>query len=217
MERPALGSSGGGRARRLRVRKALKMLVGVGLAAIVGPLSGGAGADSKFTVDDSSFKCMLEMTPVRHFYVDNLAGNLKDTVAVAQAGKGDYPEGSVLQLMPNEVMIKQAKGTSPATRDWEFFFIDVSPEGSKIYKRGFVDVNNRLNLNCFTCHAKAEPQYDFVCETGHGCDPIPVTRAMFGALQRADPRCKNQPAMSAEDQEALKQLGEIVKALTGKQ
>jgi hypothetical protein len=26
------------------------------------------------------------------------------TVAVATVGKGDYPEGSVLQLMPNEVM-----------------------------------------------------------------------------------------------------------------
>lgn len=217
MERPALESSGGGRVRRFRVRKALKMLVGVSLAAIVGPLSGGAGADSKFTVDDSSFKCILDMTQVRHFYVDNLLGRVRETVEVAEAGQGDYPEGSVLQLMPNEVMIKQAKGTSPATRDWEFFFIDVSPEGSKIYKRGYTDVNNRLNLNCFTCHVKAEPKYDFVCETGHGCDPIPVTRAMFGALQRADPRCKNQPPMSAEDKEALQQLGEIVKAITGKQ
>ena len=68
-------------------------------------------------VTDESFKCITEMTPVRHFYVDNLQGNLVATVAVATAGEGDYPEGSVVQLMPNEVMIKQQKGFNPATRD----------------------------------------------------------------------------------------------------
>ena len=62
------------------------------------------------TVDDSSFKCITDMIPIRHFYVDNLRGNVGGTVAVATAGKGDYPDGSVLQLMPNEVMIKHAKG-----------------------------------------------------------------------------------------------------------
>ena len=60
---------------------------------------------------------------------------------------------------------------------------------------------------------KAEEKFDFVCEDGHGCDAIPVTRAMFGALQRTDPRCGDKP-VSAEDGEALKQLGEVVKALT---
>jgi hypothetical protein len=167
-------------------------------------------------VTDESFKCITEMTPMRHFYVDNLHGNLAATVAVATAGQGDYPEASVVQLMPNEVMIKQQKGFNPATRDWEFFFIDVSKDGSKIYKRGFADVNNRLGMNCFTCHVKARPEFDFICEEDHGCDPIPVTRAMFGALQRTDPRCKGSDQVSAEDAEALRQLGEIVKALTEK-
>lgn len=198
------------------VRRALRAAAGAGLLLLVSPFGGGASAEPRFTVTDTSFKCLQEMTQVRHFYVDNLLGRVRETVDVAEAGKGEYPEGSVLQLMPNEVMIKLAKGTSPATRDWEFFFIDVSPEGSKIYKRGFTDVNNRLGLNCFTCHAKAEAQYDMVCETGHGCDPIPVTRAMFGALQRSDPRCKNRAPMSAEDKEAMQQLGEIIKALTAK-
>jgi hypothetical protein len=44
-------------------------------------------------VTNESFKCMTEMTPVRHFYVDNLNGNLAATVAIATAGQGDYPEG----------------------------------------------------------------------------------------------------------------------------
>ena len=50
-------------------------------------------------VTDESFKCITEMAPVRHFYVDNLHGNLAATVAVATAGQGDYPERSVVQLM----------------------------------------------------------------------------------------------------------------------
>jgi len=182
---------------------------------LIGSYAGAADSDSepKVKVDNTSFKCITDMTPVRHFYVDNLLGNLEGTVAVAKAGTGDYPEGSVLQLMPNEVMIKQQKGFNPATRDWEFFWIDVDKDGSKIFTRGFAEVNNRFGLNCFTCHVKAREEFDFVCEQGHGCDPIPVTRAMFGALQRTDPRCKNQKEVSAEDTQALKDLGEIVKAL----
>lgn len=167
-------------------------------------------------VSDTSFKCMTEMTPVRQFYVDNLLGNLKATVEVANAGSGDYPEGTVLQLMPNEVMVKQQKGFSPETRDWEFIWIDVDKNGSKIFTRGAAEVNNRFGLNCFACHAKAEEKFDFVCETGHGCDPIPVTRAMFGALQRTDPRCKGSDQVSDADKAALKDLEEVVKKLTEK-
>ena len=176
----------------------------------------GISAEPKVTVDDNSFKCILDMTPVKHFYVDNLLGNLPATVAVANAGTGDYPEGSVLQVMPNEVMVKHEKGFSPATRDWEFFWIDLDKNGQKIFTRGFAEVNNRLGLNCFACHVKAKPEFDFVCEIDHGCDPIPVTRAMFGALQRTDPRCKGADQVSAADAESLKLLGEIIKALTEK-
>jgi hypothetical protein len=168
----------------------------------------------KLNIDDSSFKCITDMTPVRHFYVDNLLGNLEGTVAVAKAGTGNYPPGSVVQLIPNEVMIKHEKGFNDATRDWEFFFIDVDKNGSKIFRRGFVEVNNRFDLNCFGCHVQAKTEFDLICEQDHGCDPIPVTRAMFGALQRTDPRCKNQQPVSAEDAQALKDLGEVVKAIT---
>ena len=112
------------------------------------------------------------------------------TAAVATVGKGDYPEGSVLQLMPNEVMIKQQQGFNPETQDWEFFYIDVDKDGSKIFARGFADVNNRLGMNCFACHSQAKPEFDLACEQDHGCAPIPVTRAMFGGFQ-ADCRRKN--------------------------
>ena len=189
---------------------------GIVLLAVCGYVTGGNAAEPKVMVNENSFKCITEMTKVRHFFVDNLLGNVADTVAVANAGTGDYPEGSVVQIMPNEVMVKQQKGFSPATRDWEFFWIDLDKNGAKIFTRGFAEVNNRLGLNCFACHVKARPEHDFICETEHGCDPLPVTRAMFGALQKTDPRCPGSDQVSAEDTESLKQLGEIVKALTEK-
>jgi hypothetical protein len=165
-----------------------------------------------FPISDKSFKCITEMTHVRHFYVDNLAGNLAGTVKVAQAATGDYPVGSVLQLVPTEVMVKREKGFNATTRDWEFFELNLTPEGSAIRTRGFQEVNNRFGGNCFTCHVKARAEFDLVCDNNHGCDPIPITRAMSGALQRTDPRCKNPP-VSAEDAAALGQLAAIVKAL----
>ncbi len=186
------------------------------LALLFAGYANAADNPGQIKVDDNSFKCITEMTPVKHFFVDNLLGNLDATVKVANAGTGDYPAGSVLQIMPNEVMVKHDKGFSPATRDWEFFWIDITKEGQKIYTRGFAEVNNRFGLNCFACHVKAKPEFDFVCENDHGCDAIAVTRAMFGALQRTDARCKGSETVSAADQEQLTQLGEIVKALTEK-
>jgi len=53
-------------------------------------------------------------------------------------------------------------------------------------------------LNCFACHSQAKPEFDLVCEQYHGCAPIQVAPAMFGALQRTDPRCKSQKPVSAE-------------------
>ena len=186
-------------------------------AAMLAIVTTAAGAvdtasGTKVKVDDSSFHCIRDMTSVRHFYVDNLLGDVAGTVTVANAGQGNYPTGSVLQLMPNEVMVKHEKGFNPATRDWEFFYIDVDENGSKIFRRGFTDVNNRLGMNCFNCHKEAKAEFDMVCEQDHGCAPIPITLAMFGALQRTDPRCKNAP-VSPEDAKALAALDSIVKTL----
>jgi hypothetical protein len=171
------------------------------------------GAERAVKVDDSTFKCITDMTPVRHFYVDNLSGNLKGTVAVAEKGRGEYPEGSVVQLVPTEVMVKQQKGFNPTTHDWEFFAIDVSKDGSKIYQRGFENVNNRFGLNCFACHQQARAEFDLICEEDHGCAPIPVTRPMFRALQKTDPRCKGEQSLTQEDKQALADLAEVVKTL----
>jgi hypothetical protein len=147
-------------------------------------------AEVLINIDENSFSCIRDMTPVRHFYVDNLLGDIEKTLAAANAPEGAiYPEGSVVQLVPTEVMVKRESGTFPATGDWEFFELEVNENGSKIAKRGFVDVVNRFDGNCFSCHAPAREKWDFICESGHGCDPIPIDHKMTGALQRSDPRC----------------------------
>lgn len=146
----------------------------------------------ELAVTADSFRCLNEMTAVRHFYIDNLLGDLEATLAVAESTDGGvYPPGSVVQLVPTEVMVKHKPGWNAATRDWEFFELDVSAEGSSIRNRGFVDVVNRFGGNCFGCHIKAEAKYDLICEQNHGCDAIPITREMIAGLQAADPRCAN--------------------------
>ncbi len=169
-----------------------------------------AESPASFKLDESSFRCMREMTPVRHFYVDNLAGNLQGTLAAANNPEGAiYPAGSVVQLVPTEVMVKREPGFSPVTGDWEFFELDVSAEGSTIRQRGFAEVNNRFDKNCFTCHVPAREKFDFICEQDHGCEPIPITRAMTAALQRSDPRC-GEPALQDGDQWELFKLKALV-------
>ena len=152
-------------------------------------------------VTAGTFRCLTDMTPVRHFYVDNLLGNLEGTLAVANSEDGGvYPPGSVVQLLPTEVMIKHGKGWNAATRDWEFFELDVSAAGSSIRNRGFTDVINRFGGNCFACHVRARPEWDLICEKDHGCDPIPVTAEKILELQQADPRCGPGDAQQEGDQ-----------------
>jgi len=173
--------------------------------------SGADGPAGSDLVDAKSFRCITKMTAVRHFYVDNLRGDLAGTLAAANARTGAvYPPGSVIQLVPGEAMVKRAKGFNAVTRDWEFFELDVSTDGTQIRRRGFADVVNRFGGNCLGCHIAARPEWDLVCELDHGCAPIPLTRAMSGALQRTDPRCDSRP-VSAQDAQALKQLNELFK------
>ncbi|MCH8498818.1 MAG: hypothetical protein LAT63_10095 [Marinobacter sp.] len=167
------------------------------------------------TITDDTFTCIRDMTPVRGFFVDNLLGDLDATLAVAHSDSGGrYPPGSVVQLVPTEVMVKHPEGFSPATRDWEFFELQVDSSGSRIAKRGFVDVENKFGGNCFACHLKAEPQWDMICETGRGCDPIPLTAEMTAVLQKADPRCTDNEPLTAQDLQHLQALRQAIEALS---
>jgi len=173
--------------------------------------------DKPLEIDAKSFGCMLDMTPVRGFFVDNLIpGELEKTVAAAKAEKTVYPPGSVVQLVPGEVMVKRQKGFNAATKDWEFFELNVSEQGSEIHKRGFVDVVNRFGGNCFGCHIKAKPEFDMICESSHGCDPIAIPRPIITLLQKTDARCGGRYTPSAKEVEMLKGFKAAVAAQMAK-
>jgi hypothetical protein len=169
------------------------MLSAMALFALAAYADQESTESKEVTVTADTFKCLADMTPVKHFFVDNLLGNLEGTVAVANSDiGGTYPKGSVVQLFPDEIMVKHGEGWNSATRDWEFFEIDVTEEGNTIRGRGFVDVVNRFGGNCFGCHVKAKPEWDMICGKDHGCDSIPVTSEEILQLQQADPRCRQE-------------------------
>jgi hypothetical protein len=53
---------------------------------------------------------------------------------------------------------------------------------------GGAEVINRFGGSCADCHSLAEPQFDFVCEADHGCEPLPIDDAVIESVQAADPR-----------------------------
>jgi hypothetical protein len=142
-------------------------------------------------LEAEDFGCILDWAKVRRFRVTNVLGDVDATLAVANSPSGgDYPVGSLIQLVPTEAMVKRAPGFAPEAHDWEFFSLSVSADGTEILERGTDQVVNAFGGNCFDCHTKAEMQWDFICEQDHGCDPIPLTAEQIDIIQNADPRCR---------------------------
>lgn len=129
------------------------------------------------------------MTKVGKFFVDNRLGHLDEAVAVAQnPDGGQFPVGTIVQLVPQEAMVKRRAGWSPGTRDWEFFFLSVSADGTEIVSRGAAETENSFGGNCAACHGLARPEFDGICGTEHGCDPIPIGDDVIASIQAGDPR-----------------------------
>jgi hypothetical protein len=141
-------------------------------------------------VTAASFKNLHLLTRVGNNYIDSLSGHLDEALVIAHAGKGEFPVGTVMQLVPQEAMVKRRAGFSPATNDWEFFSLDVSAKGTKILSRGGAEVVNRFGGSCAGCHSAAAPQFDFICGKTNGCAPLPVGDDVFAFLVRTDPRPK---------------------------
>jgi hypothetical protein len=143
------------------------------------------------TVSESSFDCIKEWTKVRNTYIKHAdPEKLKEAVRIFKNSVPDkeYPVGTFLQLLPDEAMVKHPRQTFPETNGWEFFHLDLSAQGTKIKTRGDQTVNFQ-GVKCFSCHQPAV-KYDFVCEKGHGCAPVPLDDQKIAELQGKDPRCK---------------------------
>jgi hypothetical protein len=168
------------------------------IVALAGACAGSSSQSTATTTTEpedivmqaEDFVSLEAMTPVRGFFIANELGHLDDALAVANDPAGGvYPVGTVIQLVPQEAMVKRAPGFDPASNDWEFFSLEVSPEGTTIVSRGGAEVINRFGgTSCADCHRKAEPRFDFVCERDHGCDPLPISDDVIAAIQRSDPR-----------------------------
>ncbi len=62
-------------------------LLAIGLSLAATGQAAEPSAANPVKVSEASFRCIREMIPVRHFYVDNLLGNTAGTLAAANAPK----------------------------------------------------------------------------------------------------------------------------------
>jgi hypothetical protein len=147
------------------------------------------------TVVATDFDCVLKMTQVGELRVANLAGGIDGTVAAASSTTGTlrFPAGSLVQITPNEAMVKHTSGFDPSTNDWEFFFLQLDASATTILARGGQSTAGAMGMTCLSCHAMAPSQWDLICATGtdHSCNvTLPNdTPADVANLQNADPRC----------------------------
>jgi len=147
-------------------------------------------APEDFEMQADDFVNIHDMTPVRGFFVDNKLGHLDEALEVANdlEGGGAYPVGTVIQLIPQEAMVKRAPGFDPDSNDWEFFALEVTAEGTEIVTRGGAEVINQFGGSCADCHSLAREEFDFVCEKDHGCEPLPIGDDVIHSVQESDPR-----------------------------
>lgn len=145
----------------------------------------------EITVTEHTFGCILEWPKVRNTRIKHDdPEKLKEAMRILRDSvpETEYPVGTILQLVPHEAMVKHSHDKFPKTNGWEFFFLAVSKEGTKITDRGDNVVNVSQGVTCLSCHQPAA-RFDFVCEKGHGCAPIPFDDQKIAAIQNADPRC----------------------------
>lgn len=164
----------------------------LGIAVLIASVATTAFA-GQFVAKEGDFTCLRDWTKVHNMRVfHRKAKKLKKAVARIEAGEGKkLPKGTIIQIFPNEAMVKRGGKFNKAGNGWEFFALGVSPEGTTIIQRGGPEVLNQFGGgSCQTCHAAAA-DFDFLCETGHGCVELPdfVTPELLEGLQQSDPRC----------------------------
>ncbi len=148
-----------------------------------------------FSAQLSDFDCVKNGVKVGRSYVANrISPELQaQAVAIAQEQKkgAKYPIGTMIRLFPLEVMVKSGDAFA-SSGGWEMFLLERDKDNQlKVKKRGGAEVTNPAGP-CFGCHAAAA-DYDFVCSTNHGCDPLAVSDDLITALQDADPACPALP------------------------
>ncbi len=138
----------------------------------------------------SDFDCLTSGRSVRGFWLSNPLGQAyeDEAVRIAEAGMVErLPAGTIIQLIPQEAMVKLPEGSDPETGDWEYFNLAVSAEGTTIVERGGAEVSNAAG-SCLSCHAGAIER-DYVCEQTGLCADAAIPRTIVDALVGDDQRC----------------------------
>ena len=129
--------------------------------------------------------CIANGTKVGRSFVQHPdPAKLKDAVKAHESHSADYPEGTILRMIPGEAMVKRTKAAFPQSNGWEYFLLGVTPQGTTVRARGY-EAANPLGT-CQNCHSGAKS--DFVCASG-GCTAVPLTDERIAQIQAADPRC----------------------------
>ena len=148
------------------------------------------GEGDDLFLEDDDFPCLSDS---RWDVVDgtriwNPLGRQAEAVARArQRDLGDYPVGTVVQLFPEEAMVKRGRGFSAATNDWEYFVLHVASGQTVITSRGSTDVGNAAG-SCVGCHGAASA-FDSICFTNTSCAPLPFF-INTDVDPSTDPRCQ---------------------------
>ena len=143
------------------------------------------------TVSEQTFGCIVDWPRVRNTRFKHAdPEKLKEAMHIFRDSlpNKEYPVGTILQLVPFEAMVKHPRENFPNTNGWEFFALDISENGTKIRDRGENVVNLSQGVTCLSCHQPGA-KFDFVCEKGHGCAPIPFGDQQIADIQKADLRC----------------------------
>lgn len=174
---------------------------GAGGTSTTGSMSGAGGTsttgggDEDFDPTAEDFTCIADWQSHLRFRINNFLGNVEEAVAVAENPAGGvYPVGTILQHFPTEAMVKRRAGFSPETKDWEFFLLTLNQDGTTtIAERGTTEIE-AMGTPCADCHATADDQWDFVCNTyveaGSGnCGFAPLGQQQLDQAIANDPRC----------------------------
>src|SRR5262249_23435720 len=94
----------------------------------------------EFIAQASDFQCLTNWNQVRHYRIPKALGHEAETLAIASGSFDvsglEFPVGTIVQLIPNEAMVKRGGNFDPANHDWEYFTLRTNRLGTRIVKRG---------------------------------------------------------------------------------
>lgn len=141
-------------------------------------------------VPQEILSCIADGTKIRHTFIQH-ADPAKRQEAVRlyenKVAGAEYPEGTIMRMIPGEAMVKRSKAAFPKSNGWEYFALAVTPQGTTVRERGDL-ASNRLGT-CQNCHSGADKS-DLICGGGPGCATVPLTEEQIATIQGNDPRCK---------------------------